>query len=203
MVKLTRPVPYLYWVALDSAFPAEGNIPLSSLNAVLIDQNIAGAYDSAMNTAGEVGGQHIGGLWYTTDTAYVYAGSPIQEAVDVLAAYNTTSGVWGNVSVSGGNFNYGNRSGGAAVSVPESGMSFYLGGSHGLSGLVRLNASDAADLMWTNETLGDGSYGTAVPDLAGHNMVYVPAGKEGVLVTFGGSNVCSKQLRSFVSAAEA
>lgn len=155
-----------------------------------------------MNTAGNVG-QSLGALWYTTDTTYVYAGSSVQEAVDVLAAYNTTSGTWSNVSVSGGNFNYGNRTGGAAVSVPESGMSFFLGGAQDLTGLVRLNASDAADLTWTNETLGKGSYGTAVPDLSGHNMVYVPAGKEGVLIAFGGSNVCSKELRSFVSAAKA
>lgn len=142
-----------------------------------------------MNSDGGYGNR-MGAFFTTNDTIYVFAGTSNEEKNNVLAAYNFTTSTWSNVSVSGGDFNYGSRTGGASVSVPESGMSFYLGGDNPHTpGLLRFNASNSKSVAWTNETLGSGSHGTPVPDLARHNMVYIPAGTEGILIAFGGSNV--------------
>ncbi|PFH60106.1 hypothetical protein XA68_11461 [Ophiocordyceps unilateralis] len=55
-----------------------------------------------------------------------------------------------------------------------------------MGGMLRF---DSKRLSWTNETLGHGSYGAPVPGLEGGSMVYIPAGKEGMLISFGGANV--------------
>ena len=181
-------MPYLYWLALDQSFPAEDNIPLSSINVISIDPAVNGAVEAALN-----GG---GGLFYDNDTTYVYAGSSNSRQDNVLAAYNTSSSVWSNVSVSGGNFNRGSRSSGSTVSIPESGMSFFLGGgTPDLPGLLQLDTADPAALSWQNQTLSSGSYGVEVPNLVGFSLTYVPAGQQGVLVAFGGSNVRQVSLR--------
>lgn len=190
-------MPYLYWLELDGSFPVEENIPLSSINVVEIDPSVGGAVEASLNGNDELGMDLNGGLFYTNDTLYVYAGSPLSKADNTLASYNLAAAGWKNISVSGGNYNYGNRSYGSAVSVPDSGLSFFLGGDvPDLPGLLRLNTANPANLSWTNQTLNNGSYGTAVPDLVGSSLVYVPAGLQGVLIAFGGSNVRSAYLQT-------
>lgn len=92
--------------------------------------------------------------------------------------------------MTGGNFNFGNRTSSQYVSVPDLGLGFIYGGTDYMGGMIRLNASDPENLSWTNETLGNGSHGIDVPNLDAGAMVYIPAGDEGMLITFGGGNVC-------------
>lgn len=86
-------------------------------------------------------------------------------------------------------FQFRDRTSSQYVSVPESGLGFIYGGTDYMGGMIRFDASDPDNLSWTNETLGNGSNGLAVPNLESAAMVYIPAGDEGMLVTFGGRNV--------------
>ena len=88
----------------------------------------------------------------------------------------------------GGNFNHGNRSDGVWTSVPESSLSFFLGGRSPFTGpsMLRLDTSNPDRPTWTNESLGRGSYGVEVPNLGMAEMVYIPASTEGMLVVFSG-----------------
>ncbi|KAF2770196.1 hypothetical protein EJ03DRAFT_361225 [Teratosphaeria nubilosa] len=100
----------------------------------------------------------------------------------------------GAIKVAGGPLNVGNCNSATFASVPYSGLGFILGGNgsdgNNVGGMVRFDASDPKNLSWTNETLANGSYGIDVPNYYyGGQMVYVPAGDEGILVVFGGANI--------------
>lgn len=96
------------------------------------------------------------------------------------------------MTVAGGNFNFGNRTSAQYVSTPKSGLGFIYGGSSPyMNGMIRLDATNPDQLSWTNETLAHGSYGVQAPSLNAGAMVYIPAGKEGMLLSFGGGNVCN------------
>ncbi|EED22993.1 hypothetical protein TSTA_064590 [Talaromyces stipitatus ATCC 10500] len=103
--------------------------------------------------------------------------------------YNVTTNQWKEVNVTGGEFNFGNRTSSQYVSVPESGLGFIYGGTDYMGGMIRFDASDLENLLWTNETLGNGSHRSNVPNLESAAMVFIPAGDKGMLVTFGGGNV--------------
>lgn len=173
----------LNWLNVSSQFPVEENIPYSSLTNKSIDPSMTTAYWNALN------GQGSGAMWNTNDTIYVFGG--VQTPTNALSAYNVTTDRWQDVRVAGGDFNFDVRTGAVSVSVPESGLNFVLGGHvpFFVGGMVRFDASDPADLTWTNETLGNGSFGEEVPNLDSGALVYVPAGEQGVLIAFGGNNV--------------
>lgn len=129
-------------------------------------------------------------MWYTNDTIYVFAGLH-QTPTNTVSAYNITTNAWQEVQVAGGDFDFHNRSSAPSVSVPSLGLNFIYGGNDptSIGGMIRFDASDPANLSWTNETLGNGSYGVEVPNLESGAFVYIPAGEQGVLVSFGGANV--------------
>lgn len=176
----------MFSLNLTSQFPVERSIPQALLNNDSIDSDISIAYESTVRISN---GDATGALWNTNDTIYVFGGG-FKEPTNTLSAYNTTTNQWKEVNVTGGNFNFGNRTSSQYVSVPESGLGFIYGGTDYMGGMIRLNASDSDNLSWTNETLGNGSHGIEVPNLESGAMVYIPAGDEGMLITFGGGNVC-------------
>jgi len=177
------PVDSIYWLNISNQFPVERSIPYSSLNDQAIHSTNLVAYANAMN------GNNAGAMWNTNDTIYVFGG--VEAPTNILSAFHMQTHRWTQVQVDGGNYNFGNRTNALFVSVPESGLSFILGGHDPqvIGGMIRFDASNPNQLSWTNETLGNGSSGIEVPDLLGGGFVYVPAGQEGVLVAFGGYNV--------------
>ncbi len=130
---------------------------------------------------------------------YLFAGmNPLSLVGDnILTAYNTSSDVWSSVSVAGGSFQSGNRWASLHASVPESGLSFLAGGDVDvvIPGMLRIDLSDPDNLRWVNETRGNGSLGASVPSVQFGEMVYLPMGKAGVLLAFGGSDVSDALLR--------
>lgn len=94
------------------------------------------------------------------------------------------------MTVAGGDFNFGKRTSAQFASAPDSSLGFIYGGNTPyMSGMIRFDASNPDKLLWTNETLSNGSYGAQVPNLISGALVYIPAGKEGMLISFGGANV--------------
>lgn len=177
----------LYSLNLTSQFPVERTIPQSLLNNETIGPSITAAYNNAFYGSN---GDPTGALWHSNDTIYVFGGG-FTTASNTLSAYHVELGVWKDVNVAGGAFNFGNRTSSQYVSTPGSDLHFIYGGTTPyMTGMIRLNASDPNNLSWTNETLGNGSFGIDVPNLESGALVYIPAGKEGMLISFGGSNVC-------------
>ncbi|KAH9826291.1 Host cell factor [Teratosphaeria destructans] len=181
----------LYWLDVNDRYPVERSIPSGALNNATIDASTANAFEIAELGDPDKIGAH-GALWQTNDTLYVYGTTGA--ANDELSAYNTTTGAWSTVKVAGGPLNVGNRNSATFASDPYSGLGFILGGNgsntKNVGGMVRFDASDPKNLSWTNETLGNGSYGLDVPNYYFEGqMLYVPAGDEGILVVFGGANI--------------
>ncbi|KAH8689001.1 hypothetical protein BGW36DRAFT_402059 [Talaromyces proteolyticus] len=167
----------LYSLDVNNQFPVERSIPQSLLTDTTIASQITAAYNSSLIGSN---GDAAGALWHTNDTIYIFGGG-FETPTNSVSSYNVRTSEWKEVEVKGGSFNFGNRSSAQYVSVPERNLGFV--------GMIRFDASDPNNLSWTNETLGNGSYGADVPNLDSGTMVYVPAGKEGMLISFGGSNV--------------
>lgn len=163
----------------------ERTIPQSSLKNQSIQPSQANAYNNALSGAAP------GTLWHTDDTIYIF-GAP-NKATSSLAAYNVITDTWQDVEVTGGAYNFGDRTAAQSVSISESGLHFIYGGSNPyMGGMIRFDASDSTNLSWTNETLGNGSNGVEVPNLNAGALVHIPAGEQGILVSFGGSNARSR-----------
>ncbi|KAK6442515.1 hypothetical protein LTR95_001255 [Oleoguttula sp. CCFEE 5521] len=176
-----EPTSSLYSVKVDDTFPIERSIPSSLVTSTDIGSAVHVTETDPFNASVPI--------WSSGDTLYVFGGP--SSPTNVLPSYNVTSQTWKDVQVEGGSFNFGNHSYSQAVSTPESGLSFYSGGLAPYTGpsMIRFDASNPAKLSWTNESLGQGSYGVEVPNLVDGTIVYVPAGKAGLLVSFGGYNV--------------
>lgn len=171
---------------LNGQLPVENRITAGLVRNVSIPVENAVAYSNAL--------QSRGALWHTDDTIYSI-GEDYGVATNKLSAFDISTGTFKEVTASGGKFNFGPRNGAQFVSVPEQKLGFLAGGfyfdksSWTTGGLLRFDASDPDNLSWTNETLGDGSFGAEVPNLNSGAMVYVPAGEKGVLIAFGGGDV--------------
>lgn len=132
-------------------------------------------------------------LWYSNDTLY----APNLGAAaggNTIAAFSTATAEWSFPSVSGDDVRLkaissdtDDRSSEMSASIPSSGLAFSFG-DFGVPGLVKFNGSVAQTLTWTNQTSG-GSQGIQVPVVSEAEMVYVPLGKEGVLLVMGGMDV--------------
>ncbi|KAJ5895351.1 hypothetical protein N7495_007042 [Penicillium taxi] len=184
--QVIEPAASLYSIGLNSQFPVERSIPQAVLNNHTITSKKSVAYENALRTSG---GDANGAIWSIDDSIYVFGGG-FKTPNDKLSVYNVSTDKWKDVTVAGGNFNFGNRTSVQFASAPDSGLGFIYGGSAPyMSGMIRFNATDPDNLSWTNETLGNGSYGTQVPNLNAGAMVYIPAGKEGMLISFGGGNI--------------
>ncbi|KAK0635964.1 hypothetical protein B0T17DRAFT_65149 [Bombardia bombarda] len=178
----------LYSIPLDQSFPVEKGIPKASLENITISPDIKVAYNSAFPKESY---HAAGALWSTNDTLYFFGGG-FETPTNLLSSYNIETGLWNNVEVAGGKFAYGERVSAQYASTPDTGLHFAFGGTTEFGGthpygkgLIRF---DSNTLSWTNETLGNGSNGIDLPNLESGVMVYIPAGKEGMLVAFGGAN---------------
>ncbi|RDA87235.1 hypothetical protein CP532_2525 [Ophiocordyceps camponoti-leonardi (nom. inval.)] len=175
------PTPSLYSLLVGNDFPVERPIPQSLLENTTIKHRSA---SSLAHTSASAEDSLV--LWNTDDTLYAF-GSGGRRRRSQVAAYSVKTRTWKDVRVAGGAFNFGRRSNAQYVSVPGSDLHFVYGGtSPYMGGMIRF---DSKSLSWTNETLGRGSYGVPVPGLEGGVLAYIPAGKEGMLISFGGRNV--------------
>ncbi|PHH74745.1 hypothetical protein CDD80_2868 [Ophiocordyceps camponoti-rufipedis] len=175
----SSPTSSLYSLSLTTDFPVERPIPQSLLENTTIKHRSTLAHASASLPDGLV-------LWNTPDTIYAL-GSGGRRRRNQVAAYDVNRRNWRDVKVDGGDFNFGRRTGAQYVSVPGSDLHFVYGGTApSMGGMLRF---DSKKLSWTNETLGRGSFGVPVPGLEGGVLVHVPAGREGMLISFGGANV--------------
>lgn len=135
-------------------------------------------------------------LWYSNEKLY----APNLGGDDhTLATFDIATGDWSFVSVSGHDVHLkdissdlNDRSSEMSVSIPSSGLAFSFG-DWLLPGLVKFDGSVPQSLTWTNQTTG-GSQGIQVPLVSEAEMVYVPMGKEGVLLLMGGMDVRFKPL---------
>ncbi|KAK0301098.1 hypothetical protein LTS00_000247 [Friedmanniomyces endolithicus] len=170
----------LYSLHMTADLPVERYIPNSLLANLSIPANASWSEGTQVYSPGP--------LWYTNDTLYGFAA--LGTIPNTLPSYNITAGTWQFAQVTGGDLSFGNNTDAQSISVPQFGLIFVMGrpsvGS--ASSLSRFDASDPANLTWTIETLGNGSHGIEVPNLAYGTMVYLPAGEQGVLVSFGGEN---------------
>ena len=120
---------------------------------------------------------------------YRFGGFPPNDAgmTDSVMTYDTVSGDFNTVPVSGGSFTkMSNVQEMAANSVATGeGLGFYTGGFNVYDGMVEFNASDAEHPTWVNRTVGE------IGPTAGGQMQFVRLGKKGVLVAVGGYNVSS------------
>lgn len=131
-------------------------------------------------------------LWYSDDTLYVPdLSSPPGNA---LAAFNTATEDWSFLPVTGdevrlksSDSDSDHRSSEMSASIPSSGLAFSFGDFAQL-GLVKFDGSVPRALTWQNQTSG-GSQGIQVPLVSEAEMVYVPLGKQGVLLVMGGMDV--------------
>ncbi|KAL2831845.1 hypothetical protein BJY01DRAFT_226384 [Aspergillus pseudoustus] len=180
-----EPAANLYHLELDAQFPVEQSIPASALGRQPIHENETLAYNMAFTSTGVNRNRAI---WTINGTVYVFGGD-YRTPITRIAAYDTAVGRWEEVEVAGGAFNIGQRQNPLYASAPEAGFGFMLGGYDPMvSGMIRFDASNPDNLSWTNETLENGSSGIEVPNLYSGAMVYIPAGRQGMLIAFGGGN---------------
>ena len=111
------------------------------------------------------------------------------DAVNTLASYNATAQSWSPVSLSGGNFQKDMRLFGTGVSDSVSGLSFFIGGTENVGGMLKIDLSNPAHPSWTNQSAQLHSTGAEIPQMLGAGMIYLPMGRSGVLLLMGGADV--------------
>ena len=168
----------LFSLDLDSLFPVEGSLSQDFLHNIsipsFIDESETGEPDA---------------LFATNDSLYVYRFKDNDTYRHTFPSYNTSTNSWKQVFISGGEFDM-IASGGQGVSDPISGLSFYFGRSSVLGGMLRLNVSNPDDVTWTTQTTEfSGSEDNSVPQYSEGVFVYLPVGKAGALLLFGGRGV--------------
>ena len=176
--------PYLFYLDLST------NVTVESFLSPSILQRYSLPSDMTPNAA--IGNKDYDTfLWYSKDTVYA---PNLGAAGNTIAAFDTTKGDWRFLPVSGVDVYskdissaLNDPSSEMSASIPSSGLAFSFGG-FGLPGLVKFNNSVPRSLTWTNQTSG-GSPGIQVPVVSEAEMVYVPLGKEGVLLVIGGMDV--------------
>ncbi|KAF8244622.1 hypothetical protein K440DRAFT_490519, partial [Wilcoxina mikolae CBS 423.85] len=173
----------LYWVDLTT------NIFLSGL----LSGDVINSIDAPPGSPW----QDSGAFFYDDMALYLFAGLPnTGTPVDTIWSYNTSTEKWKELAVAGGKLNFGTRRNAWFASELMRKRSFYLGGSaisiqtiaRFVKGLLVIDARDPSHLTWENKTVSGGD-GEEVPSTFEGAMVYVPKGKEGVLLGMGGYDV--------------
>ena len=111
------------------------------------------------------------------------------DAVNTLASYNATAQSWRPSSLSGGGLQNDERLSSTGVSDAVSGLSFFIGGTTGVSGLLEVDVSDPVHPSWTNKSAQLHSTGADISQMIDPSMIYLPIGRSGVLLLMGGANV--------------
>lgn len=170
--------PYLYSVDLSSKLQVEQPIAQSALQK----------YSTPAGWPSDL----YGGLWSTNDKIFVTANSSSN-----IASFDTKTNTWHSVTVAGSTVNLNAGVSVQSVSAPSSSLGFAFGWA-GAPGLVTFNASNPDIPSWSNDT-GGTSPTTQVPNVLESEMVYLPMGKAGVVLMFGGYTVCHPFSRHAVS----
>ncbi|EKG14748.1 Galactose oxidase/kelch beta-propeller [Macrophomina phaseolina MS6] len=176
----------------NTSIPADSIIPASALTQLPIPLSATPTLANQTHSRG-------GALFTAADAFYVFAGLDGDDVSSAdsssLAKFNTTSSTWSRATVSGGPFNRLTRTSAGAVSAPDTGLSFFSGGTNAgvgkpgqPTGMLRFDARDPDALTWRNETAVTSSSGVGVPARVGGNMVFVPMGEQGVVLVWGGYN---------------
>lgn len=136
-----------------------------------------------------------GVFFYDNTTLYLYAGlpNPDESATNRLWAYNVLDSLWREVTVNGGNYQHGSRGSALYASIPGAGLSFLSGGQDGdTPGILRFNSSNPAALTWENDTsFSYNNLKSPRPLRSEGQLIFVPVGEQGVLISIGGYNVCT------------
>ncbi|KAH7062261.1 hypothetical protein B0J12DRAFT_232391 [Macrophomina phaseolina] len=176
----------------NTSIPADSIIPASALTQLPIPLSATPTLANQTHSRG-------GALFTAADAFYVFAGLDGDDVSSAdsssLAKFNTTSSTWSRATVSGGPFNRLTRTSAGAISAPDTGLSFFSGGTNAgvgkpgqPTGMLRFDARDPDALTWRNETAVTSSSGVGVPARVGGNMVFVPMGEQGVVLVWGGYN---------------
>lgn len=172
----------LFSLDLDTSFPVEGSLSQDFFHNISIPSTILPGITNPVESSS-------GPLFTTNDSFYVYESGDEGKYGHTLASYNTSTNSWKQVFISGGEFERAPEIG-QGVSDPISGLSFFFGGSRSHRGMLRLNASNPDDVTWTNQTAKfSGSEEDSIPEIAGGAFVYLPVGKAGALLLFGGNDI--------------
>jgi hypothetical protein len=135
-------------IALDDTFPVGSSVvPAELIDTfdIPVDETSARA-----NVLDEQGG--LTGAWfYTLDTLYAWGGNLSSNAsLSALSAFDAETKAWTESIVAGGNFNNGGtRNSVLWTSIPDSSLSFALGGDTPIIGdsMLRLDASNPEHLV--------------------------------------------------------
>ena len=184
MVSLKAKERSLYSIDLSSPFPVETLLTPSFVRNQTIPPNLTPNFENQSL------GSLSGALFATNDSILIYGGGEsLLDAVNTLESYNATAQSWSPLSLSGGNFQQNLRSYGTGVSDALSGLSFFIGGTARVGGLLKIDLSDSAHPSWTNQSAQLHSTGAEIPQMVGAGMIYLPIGKSGVLLLMGGADV--------------
>lgn len=175
------PKPNLFTLRLNESF---------SVTGLLTDQLYSSDLPSDVPWDSE-----SGAFFYDNTTLYLYAGLPSSDesATNRLWAYNVMDSLWREVTVKGGNYQHGSRETALFASIPGAGLSFFSGGKEGdTPGIIRFNSSNPATLTWENDTsFSYSNLKSPGPLRSEGQLVFIPVGEQGVLISIGGYNVCS------------
>ncbi|EGE84518.2 kelch repeat protein, variant [Blastomyces dermatitidis ER-3] len=170
----------LYWLDLNTTFNVEGGISPHTLHRT----------DIPNSAPHEVSG---GAFFAARNSIYIYAGLSSSSRYDWMWSYNAKDRTWSRAVVAGGKLNLETRFAGLSAVAPESNLSFYTGGwDLPITGTLVFNATDSANLQWTNVTKVDREDAVGEPRIANGGMDYVRLGKKGMLVAFGGYDTSKK-----------
>ncbi|KAG5301109.1 kelch repeat protein [Histoplasma ohiense] len=170
----------LYWLDLNTTFNVEGGISPNTLHNTDIPSSAPHEFSGGAFLAAQ-------------NSIYIYAGLGSSNRYDWMWSYNAEDGTWSRATVAGGKLNLGKRFAGLSAIAPESNLSFYTGGwDMPITGTLVFNATDSADLQWTNVTKVEGNDAVGEPRIANGGMEYVRLGKNGILVAFGGYDTSKK-----------
>ncbi|EGC44821.1 conserved hypothetical protein [Histoplasma capsulatum var. duboisii H88] len=169
----------LYWLDLNTTFNVEGGISPNTLHNTDIPSSAPHEFSGGAFLAAQ-------------NSIYIYAGLGSSNRYDWMWSYNAKDGTWSRATVAGGKLNLGKRFAGLSAIAPESNLSFYTGGwDMPITGTLVFNATDSANLQWTNVTKVEGNDAVGEPRIANGGMEYVRLGNNGILVAFGGYDVCA------------
>ncbi|KKZ68521.1 hypothetical protein EMCG_05805 [[Emmonsia] crescens] len=170
----------LYWLDLNTTFNVEGGISPNTLHRTDIPSSAPHEFSG-------------GALFAAQDSIYIYAGLESSTRYDWMWSYNAKDGTWSHATVAGGKLNVQKRFAGLSAVAPESNLSFFSGGwDKPITGTLVFNATDSANLQWTNVTKVEGDGAVEAARIANGGMDYVRLGKNGILVAFGGYDSSKK-----------
>lgn len=173
----------LFFLDLDTSFPVEVLLSSDFLH------NVSVLPTTTPDIINQTESIWAGALFATNSSLYVYGGvDPNVVPTSALAAYNAATSSWEEVTISGADNGIGGGQYSQSVSDPISGLSFVTGGSSGVQGMLTFNASNPDDLTWTRHTERNETKTVSMPNVFGGGLVYLPVGKAGVLILFGGSD---------------